>query len=102
MNSQKNRLVKKSKSKKLKSGWTIKTVPDLPALLSIDFGTYMDGFHAGIQAAASYIEAFDKYVNHEWRLSDCLKSKFNQLKKSKVRKNKRTHVIVGIWNKPQK
>lgn len=68
-------------------------------LIAIDFATFQEGVAQGLELAAAYVEDFDKYVNHEWRLSDCIRAKFGRLRKSKVRRNKREHVIVGVWNK---
>jgi hypothetical protein len=46
-----------------------------------------DSFRKGIRAAASFVEGFDKYVKHAYRLSDCILGKFNQIGKRKIRKN---------------
>lgn len=66
-----------------------------------EYGTYSEGFddgwNKGLEVAAEYISAFDKYVNHDYLLSECLLSKFGAMQR-KPRKNKRKHVIVGIWN----
>lgn len=71
-------------------------------LIVLDFSTFDDGFkkgyRRGIEAAASFVEQFDKYVNHDYLLSECILSKFN-IMKGKPRKNPRKHVIIGIWNK---
>jgi hypothetical protein len=66
----------------------------------IDFSTYNDGFWKGVEAAASFVEEWDSYINHEWRLSDCIRAKFNipDFPKKKLRKNKRENVIVGVWH----
>lgn len=65
----------------------------------IDFRKWHEGLADGIEMAAAFVEEFDSYVNHDWRLSDCIRAKFNKLRKSHMRKNKRKHVIVGVWNK---
>jgi hypothetical protein len=44
-------------------------------------------YRRGIEAAASYVEQFDKYVQHDYLLSDCILGKFNMIGKRKVRKN---------------
>lgn len=51
---------------------------------SIDSASY----RRGIEAAASYVEQFDKHVQHDYLLSDCILGKFNMIGKRKVRKNK--------------
>lgn len=81
---------KAKKSKKIES--------PIAATMVIDFGDYSDGYDAGLKAAADYIESFDKYVNHAYRLSECLLYKFGR-RKLKPRRNKRTHVIVGLWKR---
>jgi hypothetical protein len=68
------------------------------AKIIVNYSTYSEGYRKGIEAAASFVEQFDKYVNHDYLLSECILSKFNVMK-GKPRKNKRTHVIVGIWNR---
>ena len=70
--------------------------------LVIDFATYNEGMAQGIEMVAGFVEDFDKYINHEWRLSDCIRSKFGRLPKNKIRRNTRAHVMVGIWNKPRR
>lgn len=30
-----------------------------------------------VEAVAQYVEQFDRYVLHEYRLSDCIRAKFN-------------------------
>jgi hypothetical protein len=47
----------------------------------------LDSFRKGIAAAASFVEPYDKYVKHAYRLSDCILGKFNQIGKRKIRKN---------------
>jgi len=42
---------------------------------------------AGIKAAAGYVADFDKLVDHEFKLSDCILAKFNILKR-RVRRNR--------------
>lgn len=64
----------------------------------IDFATYNEGKDTGIKMAAEFLEQFDKYVNHPWRLSDCLLAKFGLLSRRKVRRNSKKHIIVGVWN----
>jgi hypothetical protein len=44
-------------------------------------------YRRGIEAAASFVEQFDKYVLHPWKLSDCILGKFNMIGKRKIRKN---------------
>jgi hypothetical protein len=44
-------------------------------------------YRRGIEAAASLVEQFDRYVLHPWRLSDCILAKFNMIGKRKIRKN---------------
>lgn len=80
----------------------LKDVSKEAKLIVLDFSTYDDGFkqgyRKGIEAAASFVEQFDKYVNHDYLLSECILSKFN-IMKGRPRKNPRKHIIVGIWNK---
>jgi hypothetical protein len=35
----------------------------------------------GVRAAADYVSGFDKYVKHDFRLSDCILGKFNLMKR---------------------
>lgn len=44
-------------------------------------------YRRGIEAAASFVEQFDKYVSHSYLLSDCILGKFNLIGKRKIRKN---------------
>lgn len=46
-----------------------------------------DSYRMGIEAAASFVEMFDKHVQHPYRLSDCILCKFNLISKRKLRKN---------------
>ena len=46
-----------------------------------------DSYRMGIEAAASFVEMFDKHVDHPYRLSDCILCKFNLISKRKLRKN---------------
>jgi len=46
-----------------------------------------DSYQMGIEAAASFVEMFDKHVQHPYRLSDCILCKFNLISKRKLRKN---------------
>lgn len=41
----------------------------------------------GIAAAAAFVMQFDKYVQHPYRLSDCILGKFNLIGKRKIQKN---------------
>lgn len=50
---------------------------------SIDFASY----RRGIAAAAAFVMQFDKYVQHPYRLSDCILGKFNLIGKKKIQKN---------------
>jgi hypothetical protein len=53
-----------------------------------NFRAFHSGYYRmGIQAAASFVEQFDKYVSHPSLLSDCILAKFNLLGKGKIRKN---------------
>lgn len=47
----------------------------------------------GISMAAAFIAEWDGYVDHDFRLSDCLLGKFNMLAKSKIRKNRSRKAI---------
>lgn len=42
----------------------------------------------GIRAAAEFVAQFDRYVAHDYRLSDCILGKFNLIPKSKIRRTK--------------
>jgi hypothetical protein len=44
-------------------------------------------YRRGIEAAASFVEQFDKYVRHDYRLSDCILGKFNMIGRRNLRKN---------------
>jgi hypothetical protein len=46
-----------------------------------------DSYQMGIEAASSFVEMFDKHVQHPYRLSDCILCKFNLISKRKLRKN---------------
>ena len=46
-----------------------------------------DSYRMGIEAAASFVEMFDRHVNHPYRLSDCILCKFNLISKRRLRKN---------------
>lgn len=46
-----------------------------------------DSYRMGIEAAASFVEQFDKQVSHPYLLSDCILGKFNLIGKRKLRKN---------------
>jgi hypothetical protein len=41
----------------------------------------------GVQDALSLVEEFDKYVAHDYRLSDCIRLKLNLITKRHVRHN---------------
>lgn len=49
-------------------------------------------YRRGIEAAASFIEQFDKYVSHPYLLSDCILAKFNLIGKRRIRRNQREGV----------
>ena len=49
----------------------------------------MGSYRLGIEAAADYVEQFDKYVDHSNLLSDCILGKFNLLGKRPIRKSNR-------------
>lgn len=51
-------------------------------------------YQRGIEAAASFVSEWDHYVDHEWRLSDCVLCKHNMLPKRKLRRNKSDRVGV--------
>jgi len=44
-------------------------------------------YRFGIEAVASFVEQFNKYVSHPYLLSDCILGKFNLIGKRKIRKN---------------
>lgn len=66
--------------------------------LVFDFANFNEGYRKGIEAAAAFVSSFDSCVNHDWLLSECILSKFN-IMSGRPRRNKRKHVIVGIWDK---
>lgn len=49
-------------------------------------------YRRGIEAAAEYVEMFDKYLDHSSRLSDCIRAKFNVIGKKPIRANTRHSV----------
>jgi hypothetical protein len=44
-------------------------------------------YRRGIGAAAAFVMQFDKYVQHNYRLSDCILGKFNLIGKKSIQKN---------------
>lgn len=46
-----------------------------------------ESYCRGIAAAAAFVMQFDKYVQHPYRLSDCILGKFNLIGKRKIQKN---------------
>lgn len=44
-------------------------------------------YRCGIGAAAAFVMQFDKYVQHNYRLSDCILGKFNLIGKRSIQKN---------------
>lgn len=40
----------------------------------------------GVKDALALVSEFDKYVNHDWRLSDCILMKLNLITKRQVRR----------------
>ena len=51
------------------------------------FNWAREHYKNGVRAAAGYVSDFDRQVNHEFRLSDCILAKFN-MRPKRVRKNK--------------
>lgn len=51
-------------------------------------------YQRGIEAAAAFVSEWDKYVDHEWRLSGCILGKFNMLPKRKLRRNRSDRVGI--------
>ena len=96
--------MKKTKTKSARNTILELRLKDLrpEARIVVDFASYEDGrqegYRAGLRAAAEFVSQFDKYVNHDYLLSECILSKFN-IMKGKPRRNKRKHVIVGLWKK---
>lgn len=45
-----------------------------------------DSYRMGIEAAASFVEMFDKHVQHSHRLSDCILAKFNLISKRQIQR----------------
>lgn len=54
----------------------------------------MGYYRQGIEAAAEFVEQFDKYVDHSSRLSDCIRGKFNLLGKRKIRASAKPSVAA--------
>lgn len=50
---------------------------------------HSESYRRGIAAAAAFVMQFDKYVDHDYRLSDCILGKFNLIGKRKIAKNSR-------------
>lgn len=56
--------------------------------------TNMDSYRLGIEAAAEFVEQFDKYVDHSNRLSDCIRAKYGVIGKRKIRESGRPSVAA--------
>lgn len=50
----------------------------------------------GVRDALSLMAEWDKYVSHDFRLSDCIAAKLNLITKRQVRRNKGRVAITGI------
>lgn len=58
------------------------------AIEAWNFRAFDSGWYRrGVQAAASLVEQFDKYVSHPYLLSDCILAKFNLIGNRKIQKN---------------
>lgn len=51
-----------------------------------------ESYRRGIAVAAAFVQEFDKYVQHRYRLSDCILGKFNLIKKKEIQKNENLSV----------